>query len=942
MMGASSSSSDVSVPLGHTSADAQKRIKQLLILLTPDESSLTRMSLSLLEDIRLHNLGEFVHATILHCVKCLPQKSMVFVGLLAALRVQQTKSVTTVAAGAGATHEEADKFMHAFLDSVSVEIQSASKASRWEELRLLLRFSIGLGLSGLVDIAHIWSLVQKLQLFLHDPFVSSSKRDYLLYTLLALVPFLAEAHDSEPFAEFRASLEALVAARPRTTLTNIASPSASSSSHSSATNEYVNAPFAFDLIDCWASALEPLRTRDAFLQDASEVSVQRASYQCFRTALESVAPLAWHVSDHLQLPTGPTPRLRPVLRLFPRGATASSTTFPLNDLLIGDYVSDLLISFEALHKECTKQLLALPLPLSDEARQVGQFLLIESIFENLLTLPAPNVRAVYYGTIFIDLFKAQPNLMPPLLGAAVNFLFHRLAHLDVEVVERLLDWFTFHLSNFGYVWPWVSWNYVLSQSDSNPQRAFVANALSLCVRLSYWERIQQVVPEEFVALMPHQPHPAFRFSTKNIQNTNGDLNIQQYYQFSIDLMSIIQGKSAANAIVQWLDQNVATALGSEARSEENYTHTCAQMTAQRHDQDTLSTYLFSFSLSLCPHTALSSRSIRLFTPCILECGNKSYSHLIALLDRYKTVFQTLCTTTTKRKPGQPSDDPSVDTPVPSFDVQRLILHSLSEYWQHSVQHIIVLLDHFFTSGVISIQAVIGWVFFASRLPESASHLWRPILHSILRKAIAKLEDEATTIREKPRSMSLTAEKRAADEQALVAVQLEQRDTLAMCVGNFQKLVAEAGDAANKTTREKDRERYEQRQANVVARAKQFVRAVRHNTQQATSASPSQLQGATGQDTLRIRTCSSPLANVWCASLASSSASSAPPVLHGPRSACRAPAGADSADVATRRTRGADPDAAVGDNAMHSWKHVPSQPRYNRSLFDSSNLSAFRS
>ena len=52
----------------------------------------------------------------------------------------------------------------------------------------------------------------------------------------------------------------------------------------------------------------------------------------------------------------------------------------LNDLLIGDYISDLLTIFVALHKECTKQLLSLPLhprltdaDVAHVARQVSAF-----------------------------------------------------------------------------------------------------------------------------------------------------------------------------------------------------------------------------------------------------------------------------------------------------------------------------------------------------------------------------------------------------------------------------------------------------------------------------------------------------------------------------------------------------------------------------------------
>jgi hypothetical protein len=218
--------------------------------------------------------------------------------------------------------------------------------------------------------------------------------------------------------------------------------------------------------------------------------------------------------------------------------------------------------------------------------------------------------------------------------------------------------------------------------------------------------------------------------------------------------------------------------------------------------------------------------VRLFTPCLLECGNKSYSHTISLLERYKVVFQTLCETTLKRRaPGEAADKPEV--PMPAFDVQRLILHSLSEYWQHSIQHIIVLLEQFYVFGCISIQAVIGWSFFASRHPIGTPHIWRPLLYPLLGRALAKLQSELQDIRDKPPSMSLTQEKRDADETAIKGLELEAREILSMVVSNFQKLAIEAHAQVKKLggagAKERERERAEQDLQLVRGRFKQFVR-----------------------------------------------------------------------------------------------------------------------
>ena len=37
------------------------------------------------------------------------------------------------------------------------------------------------------------------------------------------------------------------------------------------------------------------------------------------------------------------------------------------------------------------------------------------------------------------------------------YYFSRLDTLDVELQDRLAQWFSFHLANFSYQWPWKSW-----------------------------------------------------------------------------------------------------------------------------------------------------------------------------------------------------------------------------------------------------------------------------------------------------------------------------------------------------------------------------------------------------------------------------------------------------------------------------------------------------
>ena len=256
---------------------------------------------------------------------------------------------------------------------------------------------------------------------------------------------------------------------------------------------------------------------------------------------------------------------------------------------------------------------------------------------------------------------------------------------------------------------------------------------------------------------------------------------------------------------------------------------------QRHGQDTHttqrtdrtahtnSTLVFLFSSSGVGFPVVSV-SLRLFTPCLLESGNKSYSHMIALLDRYKTVFQVMSSTTFKKRAagaaGEPEEPPTLLSP---FDCQRLILHSLSEYWQHSSQHLIVLTDQMYTHGIISMQSVVAWVFFSSRHPERQTHLWHDILFALLRRALDKLQKDVDSVLHKPRAMSITAERRAEDERHIEAILLERRELLVSCVANFQRLLSEV--QKREVAKDKERLRMEQDMSALVQRFMHFARTV---------------------------------------------------------------------------------------------------------------------
>merc|ERR1711957_965396 len=107
------------------------------------------------------------------------------------------------------------------------------------------------------------------------------------------------------------------------------------------------------------------------------------------------------------------------------------------------------------------------------------------------------------------------------VGRAMNSLFHSLNILDVEVRDRFSQWFSFHLSNFGYQWPWKNWAFVTPLPVWSPQRIFLHDTLCRCVRLCFWEKIKETLPEDVASLLPPPPLPNFKYSAKK-QNDKKD------------------------------------------------------------------------------------------------------------------------------------------------------------------------------------------------------------------------------------------------------------------------------------------------------------------------------------------------------------------------------------------------------------------------------------
>ncbi|KAJ4845961.1 Nucleic acid dioxygenase ALKBH1 [Turnera subulata] len=213
----------------------------------------------------------------------------------------------------------------------------------------------------------------------------------------------------------------------------------------------------------------------------------------------------------------------------------------------------------------------------------------------LLLLPQPPFRPIYYTLVIMDLCKALPGAFPAVVAGAVRALFEKIADLDMECRTRLILWFSHHLSNFQFIWPWEEWAYVLDLPKWAPQRVFVQEVLEREIRLSYWDKVKQSIENApaLEELLPPKGTPNFKYSTEDgVERT-------EHHGLSAELVNKVKGRLTLREIISWVEESVFPLHG------------------------------WDITLSVVVQT-------------LLDIGSKSFTHLMTVLERYGQVIARIC------------------------------------------------------------------------------------------------------------------------------------------------------------------------------------------------------------------------------------------------------------------------------------------------------------
>lgn len=255
------------------------------------------------------------------------------------------------------------------------------------------------------------------------------------------------------------------------------------------------------------------------------------------------------------------------------GETMSTVPDPksYDAVLWRDMLSDTIQHLDFNRKECAKQLFTLDLFLAPGTftgpgisvdKLSGKYLdakaddrsistlkvedvASEAILAELFRLATPPLQPAYYHSLFIEACIMAPQAIAPVFGRAVRFLFANLRSFDTELIHRFLDWFSHHLSNFGFTWKWQEWVEFVDLEPLDPRLIFIKQLIKKELRLSFESRIKETLPDELVVFVPTDGElmPAYEY----IESEN------QYREVADQLLDVLKDKYDLGASEAYLE-----------------------------------------------------------------------------------------------------------------------------------------------------------------------------------------------------------------------------------------------------------------------------------------------------------------------------------------------------------------------------------------------------
>ncbi|EPB76851.1 MIF4G domain protein [Ancylostoma ceylanicum] len=167
------------------------------------------------------------------------------------------------------------------------------------------------------------------------------------------------------------------------------------------------------------------------------------------------------------------------------------------------------------------------------------YMILEVLFSQLFRLPHPPQPTGFYGPLLLDLCRLQSSTMPQVLAQASELLYQRAGTMQPLCLDRFVDWFSFHLSNFGFRWSWNDWKDCLTADRWDAKKIFAREVIERCRRLSYYGQLKEFLPKSFAPMIPPPPDVICKFDDEE----------QPGHEAATKFMNMIMARADDNGIM---------------------------------------------------------------------------------------------------------------------------------------------------------------------------------------------------------------------------------------------------------------------------------------------------------------------------------------------------------------------------------------------------------
>lgn len=630
------------------------------------ESSIEHTCSYILSQASTEKRSEIINILI-ECASKLPEKLSIYTTLLGLLNVKNTQ------------------FVEEFLSHLAASLKENLSLGHFFIVHRLIRFISDLVNTNVVSSKSILNIYEKFVDTVHETNSPQVRTDFYIYCVLSSIPWnalvLYERHGPE-FDEILEAVKTYIGKRQKDYLPLL---KVWSNDDPHPQEEY---------LDCIWIQIKKLEDNDW-----RETQIIRP-YQAFKAALAEAAALC-HDFPAIVPPEMndsaifPLPRV--IFRMFDYTDVPEEFILPgahsIERFLVEEQLHSVINSYYIDRKLCATKLLQLnvanKIPLN--------YMIVEIVFGQLFNLPKSPQIELFYGSLLLELCKIKPDAVPLVLAQATELIYDRIDHMKTSCIERFASWFAYHLSNFQYKWSWEDWKECVNQETDSPKNKFLKESLTRCMRLSYHQRICDIIPEAMAKLVPASPKTSYKYESEEAAS--------------------LEGTGCANKLLELFKER--------AIPEDVF-----QVLRDIPD---------SFNENENEFDTFNPLKIEVFTSTLLFFGSKSFSHAFAALAKYHMIFKML---------------------VDSEKSQLVVLKALHDVWRNHQQMMVVMVDKMLKTQIVECSSVASWIFSSEMSSELTSFYSWEILHSTVNrmsKQVDKVKNEYKTLIENSKKSNLDAD-----------------------------------------------------------------------------------------------------------------------------------------------------------------------------------------